>query len=364
VSKASTEGSCGSFFAIDQRTWALVCEWGVNPAAAYLTQACGTGRDNRTTAWSINAIRTYTGMSLSRAQEALGRLIERRVSVLTTGGSRRPRYDLPPWHKIERRKQKDTPELIWLPNAVVTGASGETPPVQLLRQTRDAMTLRLFVDLYHAQNLRDDGGVSRRFLWQKFERHEVGRRGQMTVWGFSDPAEWVSRTGPIEAHCRAMTKDELENRSASDKRDSRNWTGSDAFRRIKTLVDLGLVEWVPHLFEGDDDGAEPIHAYGLGNGGTVEDRLGAAAHVSGVALLTERQADWAEEQGLRLAPVPHHFANVQMIGVARLRYRPKTRMTAAWWAELTSKGEAYIRAYKELAGHPESAVPQTAGATV
>ena len=75
-----------------------------------------------------------------------------------------------------------------------------------------------------------------------------------------------------------------------------------------------------------------------------------AAHDAGEALLTEWQIKRATDiEELKLVPVPHHMANVQMIGIARLRYRPKTRATAAWWAELHTKGEKYIRRYEEIA---------------
>jgi hypothetical protein len=40
------------FFRIDKRLWAAACDLGINPAVAYLALACGTGGDNRTTAWS------------------------------------------------------------------------------------------------------------------------------------------------------------------------------------------------------------------------------------------------------------------------------------------------------------------------
>ena len=49
-------GEWKGFFAIDQRTFAKVCELGRNAATAYLVQACGTGRDNRTTAWSVKSV--------------------------------------------------------------------------------------------------------------------------------------------------------------------------------------------------------------------------------------------------------------------------------------------------------------------
>jgi hypothetical protein len=48
-----------------------------------------------------------------------------------------------------------------------------------------------------------------------------------------------------------------------------------------------------------------------------------------------------DSHGPQLVPVLRHFANVQMIGVARLRYRPHTKLTAAWWKDLHTKGEKY-----------------------
>ena len=39
-------------------------------------------------------------------------------------------------------------------------------------------------------------------------------------------------------------------------------------------------------------------------------------------MLTDGQSEWAAERDLQLAPVRHHVANVQLIGIARLRYRP------------------------------------------
>ena len=60
-------------------------------------------------------------------------------------------------------------------------------------------------------------------------------------------------------------------------------------------------------------------------------------------MLTEAQQGWAEREGRRLVPVPQHVANVQVAGTARLLYRPRTRMTAAWWADLQGRGRGYLR---------------------
>lgn len=39
-----------------------------------------------------------------------------------------------------------------------------------------------------------------------------------------------------------------------------------------------------------------------------------------------------------------------MVGIARLRYRPHTTLTAAWWADLQTKGAEYVERYDRLAG--------------
>ena len=82
---------------------------------------------------------------------------------------------------------------------------------------------------------------------------------------------------------------------------------------------------------------------------SIEDRLGALAHEAGQALLTEGQILKAEDEDLHLVPVLRHIANVQMIGIARLRYRPQTQLTSAWWAELHKKCESYLQKYQKLA---------------
>ena len=55
------------------------------------------------------------------------------------------------------------------------------------------------------------------------------------------------------------------------------------------------------------------------------------------------QFDWAKDQGVvALAPVPRHIEGVQLVGIARLRYRPKTNRTRlfgreAEWREVIAR---------------------------
>ena len=231
------------FFAIDSRMGAKVCPMGMNEAVAYLVLARGTGRDNATTAWSAEAIERYTGISRGRAKATIKRLLDERAIRLLRGGTK-PKYELTqhaaphqnvrqPLSGLEQSavdviaageeitaKQRDyyqaacravakgwltrlsgrfamlpkpTPDidLIWLPNAQVTGATGEIPPLELVRQTQDPMTLRVLIDMYNVQNLREDGGVSRRFTWTTYKRIKVGEQGQFIIWGFHSPQGYL-----------------------------------------------------------------------------------------------------------------------------------------------------------------------------
>jgi predicted DNA-binding transcriptional regulator AlpA len=380
--KTAVNEAEGGFFAIDRRCWAQACSLGLNPAVAYLIQARGTQRDNTTTSWSNTAIRRHAGIRYRSAAEALAMLLQDGLARQTKGGTR-PQYELVPWSEhpcfdsrppleswdkrlIEsglndidrsdrtraRRLVQDgwlreinpfkfvraadpdpTPDLIWLPNTIIDGVGNEAPPVMRLRQTQDVMLLRLFIDLYGAQHLADDGGIRPDVLWQKYERHKVGESGPFTVWGFKSAGWHANGCDIVSPH---YTK-------SSEKPWSEFWA------RNTKLVQLGLLVFVPHLRESDEASAENIHPYGQrGDKTNIEDRLGAGAHLAGQALLTDGQSEWATRNALWLAPVPHHMDKVAMVGIARLQYRPKTSVSAAWQAGLNDLGERFLAQYEAI----------------
>ena len=89
----------GDFFAIDRRAWAWVSKLGINCMTTYLLLARGTGHDQRTTSWSVNAIETYTGISRPRAQQAINMVSNAgAVRVLRKGS--KPRYFIVAAHEI------------------------------------------------------------------------------------------------------------------------------------------------------------------------------------------------------------------------------------------------------------------------
>jgi hypothetical protein len=236
---------------------------------------------------------------------------------------------------------ESNPDWIWLPNELVTSAAGETPPIELARQVQDVMTLRMLIDFYHAHNLLEDGGISRKITWQQYKRVKVGQQGAYDVWGFDPASLYVNWVSPAVCHRR----DEL----TDAEKKAGNTRGVDFFRRLQQLVDLGLLEFIAHLFESDDPDAEIIHPVGIAGTDSLQDRIGLVAEEAGRAMLNDQQLQYVDSRGLRLVPVLRHLANVQMIGIARMRYRPHTAATAAWWREHNTNGEKYLAQYEALA---------------
>jgi hypothetical protein len=143
--------------------------------------ARGTGRDNRTTQWSVHSIEQHTGISRPNAAKAVKDLVDRSIWKKVRDG-RHPIYEAVPTLEIP-----DSPSesfAVWLPNGLVDGVDSEVPPVELIRQTRCLAALRLMVELYAVQFLPTYGGVPRELLRTEFDRARVGEQGPFVTWGF------------------------------------------------------------------------------------------------------------------------------------------------------------------------------------
>jgi hypothetical protein len=103
----------GDFFAIDRRAWARACSLNINPAVAYLVLARGTGADNRTSTWSVQAIEKYTSISRGRAQAALKTLQRVGLMQVLRDGTR-PKYHLtPPMKSPAAKVTRPRPWMTW-----------------------------------------------------------------------------------------------------------------------------------------------------------------------------------------------------------------------------------------------------------
>ena len=335
----------GKFFAIDRRIWAKVCDCGMNEPVAYLILAAGTGPENRITSWSTTSVGKYGGIGIERAKAAIDRLIREKLIRKGDGHTRnKPCYEL---LLIPEKEADGTDERIWLPNSIVTGTeSKETPPVQRLRSAGDVWALRLFVDLYHSHNLRDDGGISPQVIWQKFDRKQIAEQGIYNVWGFKAEETWRSSAGPFSAHqSRKRGKGQNEH---------------PVWQSVRLLQAAGLIGFVPHLFENDTPQAEVVHPYGIGCNGEepIEREIGEAADAAGREMAAFR-AEHGEREGFEyFCPVARTLPEVKLVGVARLRYRPQTRRTGAWYAQLEESGKIWLEKYYQLARQAEVSRPE------
>jgi hypothetical protein len=190
--------------------------------------------------------------------------------------------------------------------------------------------------------------VSREFLYETHEVSKVSERGERTIWGFQEsPARFSGGGSPLPSPFLTGKKDE--------KGKDHGWP--DFWKALKVFQDCGLLTFIPHIFDSAGPDAEVVHAYPLEDAGCEpwERAVAKAAHAAGVMCIPASQAEWASQQGRHLLPLPSHLDSVTVIGIARLRYRPKTRMTAAWFAISKERCEEKERDYRELAEANKSA---------
>ena len=113
------------------------------------------------------------------------------------------------------------------------------------------------------------------------------------------------------------------------------------------------------VLDGDDAEAEVIHPFAMRDGEPAERELARAANEAAAAMLTDGQLDWSGEQGFHLVPVRRHIANATVIEVIRLKYRPHTKATAAWYALMRQSTAEYLAHYQAL-GRDGTATSSTA----
>ncbi|HME29232.1 MAG TPA: hypothetical protein VKE53_05145 [Pseudolabrys sp.] len=391
------------FFAIDRGAFRCAAVSGLNSAIAHLLMARGTGRDNRKTQWSVHSIEQRTGISRPNAARAVTDLLKRGIWKKVRDG-KHPIYEAVPGNQVPggpftadeqaaiaaigggkvipyelkvvaerlaaRGLAKETssrrrshpgqsyvldeaaivaltdPLAVWLPNALVDGAANEVPPVELIRQTRSLPALRLLIELYAVQFLPNYGGVPRELLKGGFERVKVGEQGPFVVWGF--------RSNQLIAG-RGLYGPFLTGQYCQE--DTRRDTGMETsfWPAVYTLTDLGLVERVGMLLDGEDNEAEIMHPYAIRGGEPAERELAAAAELAAQTMVTKGQLTWSQEEGYHLVPVLKHIANVTVVDVFRLKYRPHTTATSAWFGLMQQTTAEYLDHYRAIIKGTKSA---------
>lgn len=348
----------GNFFQIDRGVWTEVVELGLNAAIAYLVLACGTGRNNHITSWSVNAIENYTGMSRGRAKTAIERLIERGAIAKIKDGSS-PQYLLPSFSdlphigmKSNNDSQSRDQNWIWIPNSIVTGVGEEVPPLAKIRSLQEIKTLRLLVAFYEFHELAENGGVHWRIIRQEYKRTRITERGIWNIWGFDVVHTKVFPHDGIYGIFYPVAEGFFGVKKRIDKTLIKKAT-DEFWNSWNHLRNAGLVQIVPHLVEADTDEANVLFPAPrkYDDGEEIEKRLGDAAQKAAQRLLADMRSRPMQKHSF-LIPIPDGYPNVTMVGIGRLRYRPHTKMTAAWGAKLAGLDE-WIDRFDRL-GYAES----------
>ncbi|MFP5078615.1 hypothetical protein ACLE20_15020 [Rhizobium sp. YIM 134829] len=293
------------FFAVDRQAWQSVCRLGINEAVSYLIIASGTGRDHRTSAWSATSVEKYSGMHHVRAKEAISQLLGAGFLTVEARGKLR-RYKL---------LLGDEPQLIWLPTSIIEGINGERPPVKLLRKAQNVDALRLFVDLYFFHDLAGNGGCEWRpyiGIRMPFVREAVAECGAHNLWRFS-PKLRPDGKPTIEVFRDAA------------------FVVPEFFTAFEVIQRAGLVDFVEHLVDSDSRTGEVIHPLPMKNRGEPgEQCITRAAVAAGIRMAPS----WtSHQQDTIIVPVEAIASNVQLIGIARLLYKPHVKQTRAWFEQ-------------------------------
>ena len=334
--KAKNEGK---FFAIDSKIYNKVTELkDINVLVAYLVIANGSGADNLTSSWSAQAIHKYTGISRKRASQAISRLIEKKIILKIKDGTK-------PQYKITEPKLRtyETKKLIWLPNEIITGVKSEQPPITKLRSSQDFLLIKLFIDLYSFHDLVEDQGVSREIIHKHFDKTIIGSVDQYDICGFNFETKSVYFTDLTFDH------------QNEDKSFNKFWN------RLRKLELLGLIYWPIFLCESDSDGqGEYIHALGY-HGVTSKQEINDKSNK--LALLFKQFSflllevlrdrgfyikDELIDKSEIILPILKQYDNANLISVIRLRYRPKTKKTACWYAQFSNNCDYHIEQLNSL----------------
>ena len=381
----------GGFFIVDRGMFHKACALGLRPAIALLILARFTQGKSPVSRASSNAIEKRTGIGRKAAREAIAAL--ETAGIVTRSGT-----PTRPVHRITRHEDLPDPrgtitdahrkaferaalnskvaamnplkapalsrsdaavmgqlhkaghvrlvgqryeavprapgEAVYLPNELVDGIGENPSPVELIRQTGDPLTLRLLIDLYTAHRLDEWHGVDPRIVWHAFK--EVYRRemGSVLVLGWKAPgAVWANKPNTV-----------VKPHLVAGEHEAREF-----FPRIEMLERLGLLVFVPYVVDGD---GAPVYPCSLSTGHPMEVELGAAAREAARNIVNSRdpgsrsgEPDPADVADI-IAVVPLHMTRASLVGVARLTFRPKTAMTAAWMAELGATHAAWMARFK------------------
>ncbi|GJD66592.1 hypothetical protein [Methylobacterium frigidaeris] len=232
-------------------------------------------------------------------------------------------------------------EFVWLPNSLVDGFRAGDAPLSRLRQIGDGRAAMVLMRVYQHANLPEDGGLPRAAVRTPFKRLEAARWQGFSVWAFDRGNSWAGHD-PLMRPFIGQAKGEQFNTLAGE-----FWAAWHA------LSEARLVESVGYVFDGEEEGSQPIHPFSPWNGTDEERMVTREALMAASRMVTESQLQRvASEFGnsnLYVCPVQAHVLNAQLVGIWRPVYRPNTAKTRAWVAGFLHQCEGHAAVFGSLA---------------
>lgn len=291
--------SKGDFFTIDKSVFMTACGLSLNAGIAYVIMACGSQGNNRTTAWSVQAVSKYADITRMRAERAINELESAELARKIKAGSK-------PLYILAQSPEQTEEDKIYLPNSIVTGVGEEEPPIQRLRQMRDTTYLMVFCLLYYIQDLENYGGMPPEML--KTTNTSV----EMLFTGTVIDIQWLERSSF-----------EL----------SWHWYGSSIFSYYgidfndfsKVFFELrreGLLEVCGYVFESSDYDSEYLCQSRSYSSVEALDKQ--------FRVKMKNMKKWPEHGFFMLSPKRIKAPVIK--SVCRMTYRPHTGKTSRWLA--------------------------------
>jgi hypothetical protein len=336
------EGRGSKFFVLDraiwEKLWKAETRNRLNLVTAFLVLLAGTGSDHRLTKWSAKACEDYAGMGKPRAKIAIDELIAAGLAEHTENSSRSfPQY------RLAEPKASDEP--IFLPIQLVTGFGNEIPILRRIRETGDAMALRMLVDLYGLVETDVTHGIPignlRKYNETEEARRKVTEMGANTIWALGSVTHSQGEGRWRDIH------------TVKGKQEEQPFWG-----RVKLLQQIGALWFEPWIFSGDELDAEPLfpifHEAFDSQAGPEVRALANAISDAAEALIGERGYLLDQHFDKALVPLPTHHQPPAARWVAKMRVEPDTPGRRLSYGKRVQLLETRKRAYEELAANAQA----------
>lgn len=333
------KGTGRNFFALGRDSWSTL--WTVpttnrlSLVTTFLVLLAGTGADHRLTKWSTKACEEHSGLGKPRAKQAIDELIAAGLVKHTDSSTRMmPQYELP--------FLATDAEPIFLPVALVTGFDGENPILRRVRETGDALLLRMLIDLYGLIGTDLTNGIAIAHIHSGRRENDepnakkIAEVGSHAIWGVVT-GSWRTAAGDWTVPHKIKG----------------NAPWSEFWERVDLLKKIGAISYEPWLFESEAKDSEPIIP--LDSSGfyavehpTDEAIVTKAAFDAAQALVTEERYYLFDRWGEFFIPLALHRQPPAYREIVKLRVEADTPGRRRAWKERKARITTYREGFELL----------------